>query len=159
MTSTLINDAAAVRDRLPIRVAVCCLAIILALVMGVGLSSGLVLRHIVQTLPLWMGVVLGTQRSRVAGWVVLPLFLFWLVLMVIIWLYLLGVASLVSGDFTPLEIAMTLVVGAASMVGLAGAARLLRSLPVSIAVGLFVLSAAVQWECFRLSFLPGIAHR
>jgi hypothetical protein len=37
----------------PVCIAVCCLMIILALVGGVGLTSGLVLHHLVQTLPLW----------------------------------------------------------------------------------------------------------
>ena len=43
----------------PVWIAMCCLLIILALVGGVGLISGLVLHHFVQTLTLWVGVVLG----------------------------------------------------------------------------------------------------
>src|SRR6266436_1310820 len=73
----------------PVAMAICSLAIIIALVVGVGLASNLVLRDVVQTLPLWIAVVLGFRRSRATGWVALPLFLFCLTLMVIIWLYLL----------------------------------------------------------------------
>jgi hypothetical protein len=47
----------------------------------------------------------------------LPCFLFWLTIMVFIWLFLLGWARIVSGHFFPTEIAMTLVVGLASLVG------------------------------------------
>jgi hypothetical protein len=143
----------------PNLIGVCCLVIILALVGGVGLASGLVLRHLVQTLPLWVGVALGFRRSRAAGWVGLPLFLFWLLLMALIWLYLLGVSGILSGHFSILEIAMTIVVGTASLVGTAMCVRFKSSLSAASVVMLFVVVAAIQWVCFRASFLPAIAHR
>lgn len=143
----------------PIGIAVCSLAVILALVVGVGLSSGLVLRHLVQTLPLWAGVILGFRRSRATGWIGLPLFLFWLVLMVVIWLFLLGLVHVLSGHFAPVEIAMTIVVGIASVVAIAFFVRLKSSLSPLSAASLFILFAATQWVCFRASFLPAIAHR
>jgi hypothetical protein len=140
-------------------IAGCALAIIAALVLGVGLASHMVIRHIVQTLPLWFAVVLGVRRSRTAGWVSLPSFIFWLALMTMIWLYLLGMPSLVSGHFSPIEIAMTLVVGAASLTGIVAFIRLksLRSLPAMF--GIFVLFTFAQLLCFRLSLLPAVAHR
>jgi hypothetical protein len=141
------------------QIAVASFVIIVALVGGVGLASGLVLRHIVQTLPLWISVGLGARRSRAAGWFALPCFAFWLALMVIIWLYLLDVARLVSGHFTPIEIVMSLVVGAAAVGGIGSAVRFWRTLPVGIAASLVALGAVLQWLCFRVSMLPGIAHR
>lgn len=149
-------DVAGAREL--VSIPVCCLVIILALVGGVGLASGLVLRHLVQTLPLWVGVVLGWRRSRATGWIALPLFLFWLLLMALIWLYLLGISHILSGHFSPLEIAMTIVVGAASMVGIAMFGRFKSSLSVASAASLFVIAAAIQWVCFRASFLPAIAR-
>lgn len=56
-----------------IATAVCCFVIILALVAGVGLASGLVVRHLVQTGPLWAGVFLGFQRSKVTGWLAMQI--------------------------------------------------------------------------------------
>src|SRR5256885_3769335 len=112
----------------PIAIAVCCLVIIVALVVGVGLAAGLVLRHVVQTLPLWIGVLAGARRSRAVGWIGLPMFLFWLVLMSLIWLYLLGIARVISGHFSPIEIAMTILVGAAGIVWIAVFARGKRAL-------------------------------
>jgi hypothetical protein len=150
------------RERLTPRmtqIAVASFVIIAALVGGVGLASGLVLRHVVQTLPLWISAGLGARRSRAAGWFALPCFAFWLVLMVVIWLYLLGIARLVSGHFTPIEIVMTLVVGTAALGGIRSAVRFWRTLPVGIAASLFALGAVLQWLCFRVSLLPGIAHR
>jgi hypothetical protein len=44
-------------------------------------------------------------------------FLFWLVLMVLIWMYLLGMADVLSGHFSPFAIGMTIVVGMRSRVG------------------------------------------
>ncbi len=139
--------------------ALCCLAIIIALVGGVGLASNLVLRHLVQTLPLWIGVLLGFRRARATAWVALPLFAFWLPLMAIIWLYLLGIAHLISGYFSPIEIAMTIIVGAASLIGIALFARFKSHLSAMTAVILFVGVAALQYGCFVLSFSPSIAHR
>lgn len=107
----------------PIVIALCCIVIIAALVGGVGIPDGLVLRHIVQTLPLWVAIALGLRRSRTTAWVALPLFLFWLTVMTLIWLYLLGIAHILSGHFSPLEIATTIIVGLASLLGIAAFAR------------------------------------
>ncbi|MGH9575450.1 MAG: hypothetical protein ACRD40_18220 [Candidatus Acidiferrales bacterium] len=143
----------------PNAIAFCCLAIILALVVGVGIPDGLLLRHIVKTLPLWPAIVLGFRRSNTVGWASLPLFLFWLLLMTLIWLYLLGVSHLINGHFSPLEIAMTLIVGAASLVGIGTFWQLKFRLPALQAVVLFVVFAAFQFACLRVSLLPSIAHR
>lgn len=143
----------------PLLVAGCSLAIIAALVLGVGISSHLVLRHIVQTLPLWVVVTLGLRRSRAAGWAGLPAFLFWLVLMAAIWLYLLGLSNMLSGQFTQLEIAMTVVVGIASGVGIVAFIRFKSDLSRWGMASIFIVLAAIQVLCFRLSFLPTIAHR
>jgi hypothetical protein len=89
----------------------------------------------------------------------LPSFLFWLVLMIVIWLYLLGIAHVISGHFSPVEIAMTIIVGAASAAGIAMFARLKSGLSAMKAASIFAVLLLVQWVCFRLSFLPAIAHR
>lgn len=143
----------------PTVIASCCLAIILALVVGVGVPDKLVLRHIVQTLPLWPVIVLGFGRSNAVGWASLPLFFFWLFIMTLIWLYLLGVSHLVNGHFSPLEIAMTVIVGATSLIGIGAFWRLKSRLPALQAIVLFVVFAAFQFACLRISLLPSIAHR
>lgn len=143
----------------PVWIAVCCLVIILTLVGGVGLASGLVLHHVVQTLPLWVGVVLGFRRSRATGWIGLPLFLFWLVLMALIWLDLLGITRVLTAHFSPLQIVMTIVVGIGSVVGVAMFWRFKSSLSLTSAAGLFIIVAAFQWICFRAGFWSAIALR
>jgi len=141
------------------RIALCCLAIIVALVGGVGLATGLVIRHLVQTAPVWIGVTLGMRGSRAVGWFTSPVFAFWLMLMTVIWLYLAGWSTLISGHFSPFEIAMTLVVGAACAIGLWLDARSLAGVRATTAAGLIVIAAAAQAFCFWLSMLPGIAQR
>lgn len=153
MSDTRANSAA------PLGVAACCLAIILALVIGVGVPDHLVLRHIVQTLPLWAAVLLGFRRSAATAWIALPFFLFWFVLMTFIWVFLLGIARIVTGTFTPLETAMTIVVGLACLAGIALFARIKSGLAAWAAASLFIIAAAAQWLCFRASLLPSIAHR
>ncbi len=142
-----------------IGVAFGCIAIICSLVLGVGIPGHLVLRHIVQTLPLWAAIVLGFRHSRFTGSVGFPLFLFWLALMSLIWLYLLGISHILSGHFSPLEVAMTILVGAASLAGLAACFRVKHWPSVASSAVLFVVLAAIQWGCFWVSFLPTVAHR
>lgn len=143
----------------PIAIAICGFIVILALALGVGLASNLVLRHIVQTLPMWFGVALGFRRARITGWIALPSFLFWLTLMAVIWLYLLGIVRIISGHFSAVEIAMSIIVAAASLIGIVMFARLKSSCSPAKAVAAFAVMAVFQWACFRISLLPAIAHR
>ena len=136
----------------------CCLIIIAALLVVGSVSHG-VLRHIVQTAPLWAGVILGFCRSDLSKWVALPSFVFWLAIMIFIWLFLLGWAQVVHGTFSPTEIAMTLCVGAASIVGLITCFRSRTTTSAKTAVALVLLFAGLQLLVFRLSLLPAIAHR
>jgi hypothetical protein len=139
--------------------AICCLAIIAALVLGVGLATHLVLRHIIQTAPLWIGVILGFRHSRATAWATIPLFMAWLILMTLIWLYLLGISNLLSGHFAPIEIVMTIIVGAAAIAGIGGCIRFKASLAPLWAGSLFLLMLVLQLTCLRISFLPTIARR
>jgi hypothetical protein len=69
--------------------AYCALSLILALYV-VGFVSHGILRHLVQTAPVWPIVILGWKRSEYTQWMALACFLFWLFLMSLIWLFLLG---------------------------------------------------------------------
>jgi hypothetical protein len=134
----------------------CCLAILVALYIVGAVSHGS-LRHEVQTLPLWFPIVLGFNRIEMARWCALPCMAFWLVVMALIWLFLLGWAHIVSGHFSPIEIAMTLIVGVASAFGLALCLRRIRWSTPGFAVA--ILFAILQLLAFRVSMLPAIAHQ
>jgi hypothetical protein len=138
--------------------AVCCLAIIVALLV-VGMVSHGVIRHIVQTAPLWITIVFGTRRSDLSKWAALPSFLFWLLLMIAIWLFLLGWARIVSGTFTVTEIAMTIVVGAASTLGIVTGLRMRTATRTAVAAATALVVTLLNLIAFRVSLLPAIAHR
>jgi hypothetical protein len=74
-------------------------------------------------------------------------------------LFLLGWARTVSGRFSPTEIAMTIVVGVAAIVGMTACARWRTSMRWSTAAVTFLLFAALQVLAFRLSLFPYIARR
>jgi hypothetical protein len=137
---------------------VCCAAVIAALYV-VGFVSQTELRHVVQTLPLWVGAILGYLGERMARWVALPLFLFWLILMSLIWLYLLGWANVIHGHFSPIEIVMTLVVGISSLLGIVNCVPGITSSGLITGGAVFLLSAAFQVAMLHVSFLPEFAHR
>jgi hypothetical protein len=136
----------------------CCVTMIAALYV-IGLASGTGLRHVVQTLPLWLGAILGYLGARMAGWVALPLFLIWLALMILIWLYLLGWAQVIQGNFAPTEIAMTLLVGVSSILGMARCMPGIQSTSRLIGAVVFLLSGGFQVAMLDVSFLPKLASR
>jgi hypothetical protein len=117
------------------------------------------LRHEVQTLPLWFPIVAGFQRRELAKWAALPCLMFWLTIMIFIWLFLLGWARIVTGHFSPTEVAMTLVVGVGSIVGLLVGVRWRTAVRPVTAFGVFFLFGAIQFLAFRLSLIPYVARR
>jgi hypothetical protein len=61
----------------------CCLMLI-ATLWGVGAVATPhpePIRHFVQSLPIWAGVILGPRKSELTKWVAFPFFVFWLLLM------------------------------------------------------------------------------
>ena len=124
----------------------------------VGIVSHGVVRHIVQTAPVWPAAVLGMRRSVWSKWTALPCFFFWLFLMGLIWLFLLGWAHVVSGSFTTIEIAMTLVVGFCSVAGLVLAVKIKTDIQAPGALAVFLGILILQLLAFRISLLPAIAH-
>jgi hypothetical protein len=134
----------------------CCLAILIALYVVGAVSHGS-LRHEVQTIGLWAPIVAGFNRREFARWCALPCFFFWFLMMTLVWLFLLGWSHLVSGTFSPIEIAMTLVVGVASAIGFG--VCLWRARWTLRGGAQMALFAALQFAAFRISFLPAIAHQ
>jgi hypothetical protein len=78
--------------------------------------------------------------------------------MSLIWLFLLGWANVISGHFTPIEVAMTLIVGAASLAGLVVGFRSPTSLTWGKALFVAAVFAVLQLAALRISFLPAIAR-
>ncbi len=139
-------------------IAWCSLTVLIALYL-VGAVSNTPLRHVVQTLPLWVPIVLGFRRQPAAKWAAMPCFFVWLVLMTFIWLFLLGWARIFSGQFSPAEIALTMVVGAASLTGLLVGIRWQTNMTWGKSLALSALFLVLQLVTLRISFIPYIASR
>jgi hypothetical protein len=137
----------------------CCSLAVLAALYVVGAVSNGSLRHEVQTLPLWFPIVLGFRQRELAKWSALPCLIFWLAIMVFIWLFLLGWAHIVSGHFSPIEIAMTLVIGVACVTGIVFSLRWRTAVSSFAAVGSAVLFGTLQLLAFRISLIPYFATR
>ncbi|MGB2628506.1 MAG: hypothetical protein WAK20_17105 [Candidatus Acidiferrum sp.] len=131
----------------------CCVAMIIALLTVGSVSHGVV-RHIIQTSPLWIVVALGLRKSPLTKWTALPCFLIWLALMTLIWLFILGWAKVITGTFSPVEIAMTLIVGIACLTGIWASFRWRVGAPRFSSLVAFVLVALLQLIALRVSFLP-----
>lgn len=154
-----LDDVHAPAPGIDCRLLVTCCIVIMAALLVVGSVSHGVLRHIVQTSPLWITIVLGLRRSRWSKWSALPCFVFWLLVMIAIWLFLLGWTRIVNGTFSLTEIAMTVVVGLSAITGIFGALRMKTHVRVLPAIAILVVLAFMQLEAFHISLLPPIAHR
>ena len=157
-TVTVHFAEATMMRRNALQVAWSCLAIVFALYIVGAVSHGL-LRHIVQTLPLWIPIALGLRARESAKWAALPCLIFWLAIMSFIWLFLLHLAHIVSGHFSPTEIAMTIIVGTASLIGLWAVSRWRTATGPVKAMGIALFMAAFQLLALRISLLPSIAYR
>jgi hypothetical protein len=89
--------------------------------LAVGVVSGTPVRHVLQVLPAVFVMVAARRRASWAPFAALPIFGLWLLLMVAIWLWLLGLVRVVSGQFTPAEVGLTVLIAVSCVLGTAGA--------------------------------------
>ena len=134
----------------------CGLAVIAALLV-VGVASREIVRHLLQTAPVWIAVVLAWRGSRLVRWAAVPVFAFWLFIMTLIWLFLLGIARIANGHYSPTEIAMTLVVGFACLVGLGVSLQSSARTSWPAALGVLAVTATLQVAAMAVSLRPPIA--
>jgi hypothetical protein len=132
-------------------------AITLSLI-AIGFVSNTPLRHAVQVIPIIAALALALRRSPGAPDAALPIYLFWLPIMVAIWLFLLGVSSILKGHFTPAEIALTIVIAAGCVWGIADSVRKSAS-HWTARSAVFILFLALQLAAMWLSTRPSISHR
>ena len=125
----------------------------------VGLVSHTLIRHVIQTAPLVVAIVLAQRVPRVAGAASAPLFAFWLAIVVLIWLFLLGIARIVSGHYTVAERVLTATIALSAVIGFANIARRAPAASLAARTAVLVLFAALQWGAFVLSLQPAFAHR
>jgi hypothetical protein len=134
-----------------LRATVVCLIALIASLLLVGIVSATVSRHLVQVAPAMLVLGAAARRKEWTTEAALPIFLFWIVIMILIWLWLLGLASIVNGHFTPAEIALTLVIGVCCLWGTVAALRRPTSAPLVSRVLAFAVFSAMQIAAMWLS--------
>ena len=134
-----------------------CLAIVVALYVVGTLRHG-VLRNVLQTLPLWVPIVLGFRGSEFAKWSALPCLIIWLAAMMIVWLLLFRWIYVQLWHFSRTEIAMTFIVGVASAAGLGTALHWRTAVRPFTAGTVALLFGALQFLALWASLPPAIAH-
>jgi hypothetical protein len=134
-----------------------CLAGVLVCLLLVGAISSTLVRHIVQVAPILLLLLLAIRSRRLVVCFALPIFTIWLLLMLLIWLYLLGIATFFSGSFSTAEIVLTLLIGAFALAGIVACLRS-RPVPMTQRIVGFVAFAIVQVAALWVSF-TAVANR
>jgi hypothetical protein len=128
------------------------LAATMVALLVVGVVSHTFVRHVIQISPLVVALALGAYQPRLRTATALPLFTFWLFVMGGIWLFLLGIAPVFTGRFSPVEIVLTIVIGLASAAGIVSALREGTVLTVPRRLSAILLFAILQPIAMMLSF-------
>lgn len=99
------------------RIAMCLAGVCVALII-VGVVSNTLARHLIQIVPVVMVLAAVLTGRKWVVFAAFPLFIFWLLIMVFIWLYLLKIATITRGHFTIAEISLTIVIGICCLYGI-----------------------------------------
>jgi hypothetical protein len=141
------------------RIIAVCLAGVGGSLLLVGVVSATLVRHVIQVAPILgvLGAVV-TQR-RWAPYAAMPIFAIWLLLMVLIWLYLVGIQTFFTGTFSVAEVVLTVLIGLFAMLGIPACVGS-RGIP-SIAARTLVVAASggLQVGAMWASFLGPFANR
>jgi hypothetical protein len=124
----------------------------------IGFESRTLVRHIVQVIPAAVALVLILRRHAWGIPAALAIFGFWLVLVVRIWLFLIGIPIGIHGRFTAIEILLTLIIGALCVWGLMSSCSQARG-KWSARIAGFVVFLSLQQSALWLSLRPFLAHR
>jgi hypothetical protein len=152
---TSINERVVRHFRVMLRVSLSSVALALIIV---GVVSGTLRSHLVQIAPLVLLLVLPQRGQALIPVAAAAVFSWWLVTMAGIWLFLLGLSRFLTGRFSATEIVLTLVIGAASVIGLSASGRA-GGIPLSKRLPTIVLAAGLQSLALWLSYQPIVAGR
>lgn len=125
----------------------------------VGVVSGTLLRHVIQIVPIIAAILLFRRHADYLAYAALPLFAFWILIVVLIWLFLLGVSRIANGHYTGIEIAMTVLMAACSLAGGVKSIAAGKPLRPLVRVFTFALFATLQVASMMLSLREPFAHR
>ena len=136
-----------------------CMAGLVAALIVVGVVSGTVLRHMVQIVPALAALVLVSRRPAIGAYAALPIFMFWILIVILIWLFLAGLSRIANGHYTIVEIISTVVMAVCCVQGVARAAPLGRPAPIAARLVTLIAFALLQVAAMWISLTPSIAAR
>jgi len=101
----------------------------------------------------------GRSPGALCAYAAVALFAFWMLDMVLIWLFLLGLSDIASGRYVPFEVVLTLLVGLFCAAGILRGLRAGRLLGRTRRVATVAVLWVVQATVMALSFLPPVVNR
>ncbi len=135
------------------------LAVVVVSLLLVGVVSQTPIRHAIQVAPVVVLLTLNSAGRTWAPFGAMALFAFWLLIMALIWLYLLGMAHVITGHFSRAEVALTTIIGAASIAGFVAALRVRERPRWIVRLATFVVTGGAQVGAMWLSLQPMFAAR
>ncbi|MEO5741366.1 MAG: hypothetical protein ABIS29_12305 [Vicinamibacterales bacterium] len=136
-----------------------CLIGLGAALLLVGVVSGTVLRHVIQIVPIAAAAGVLARRPDWGAYAAVPIFIFWICIVGLIWLFLLGVFRIADGDYTLIEVGATVLMAGFCVVGVRRAISVGKALPPLARLFAIVLFAFVQVGAMWVSFLRPFANR
>lgn len=128
--------------------------------MLMGIVSGTPVRHLVQVLPIGLALRLASRSPGSLGaYAAVSLFGFWMLMMVLIWLFLLGVSDIASGQYPPVEVVLTIAIGFFCSVGILRGLRAGRLLGRTRRIATVVVFLVVQAGVMVVSLVEPIVSR
>ena len=138
---------------------IACLGGLALALIVVGLVSGTVLRHVVQIVPVLLALALVSRRPAIGAYAALPIFVFWLLIVMLIWLFLAGLSTIANGRYTAAEVISTVVMALCCGYGVRRAIPAGRPATLASRLMTFILFAVSQLAAMWISFSPSIANR
>ncbi len=136
-----------------------CLAAVSLLLLVVGIVSGTLIRHMVQIVPVLAAAGIVLRRPSIGASISIPVLVFWISMMVLIWLFLLGWSDIAYGTYSRAEVILTFAIASCATLGLSPSFRLGQPVAAWRRTYLSVLAAAVQSGFMILSFQAPFASR
>ena len=133
----------------PGRAMILCLVVLGACLLIVGIESGTFLRHVFQIAPVAIVLAFAVRQQPWTAPAALGLFGCWAFFMGLIWLYLAGIQTTFTGNFTPIEIALTLLIGVSCVAGIIACKgvelTMGRARRMLISTAFIALQVAIMW--------------
>ena len=136
------------------RVVSLCLATLILALLLVGVVSHTFVRHIVQVIPPAAALVLVARGSAHGPSAAAPILMFWFGVMANIWMFLLGIARVITGTFTLVEIVLTIAIAIACAFGFVAVARSGSRLSVGQRLASAIAFGVAQFLALVASFQP-----